>query len=556
MHWALNGHENGTLCDVTSKVIPVGRVEYSVKGKFRTKIVPSLLQGLIPPSSKCPPEYKDKWVDGEKSTPARIAHRSLWEHLGTGKVPYAQLVHAILDKRYEKVLGKYPKIHPLTESESLNGLEGVRYIDKVKQGTGAGLPCRGPKTERLLAGTPEAQTYTSVGRASVRFIAEMLMVGVNPGIAGDIIFKDEVKNPTKDIRIFACFPGPFNDLMRRISLPVFKYMQENYLLTGMSIGIDCVSQQWGKIYRKHMDFPYHLFWDFKKYDKSHHRNLMLLAAKVFLSIASHVLAVDSFVEGYPALLLLARGLAVVCHPVYNYKDSLFQVEGTLGSGLWLTAQWNTIIQEILLLMAWIEFRGEEEVRRAFEQEGRDTYMEDNARDGLGDDGMQSTIHEAFNLPFISEFLKREIGLTMTSPDKSDELPTSFPVEKWNFLKRGFLEKDGRVYAPIERESILKNVNWQVPTPFVSEEELHFQFVSSALQECAAAGDDRFEGLYNQIVEAYKTVPQLQNSCALFPTYREAVVEAKRRYDRDKDGTSALWSRAGQDANNFYRAFWR
>ena len=348
-------------------------------------------------------------------------------------------------------------------------MDGVRYLDKVKQRTGAGLPLKGPKTDHLLQGTPECLSYTAEGRKCVQTVAAALMAGYNPGIIADIQFKDEVKKPTKNIRTFAAHPAVFNELARRVFLVAVKYLQENYLLSGMSIGIDCISNQWGNIYHKHKDFPYHVFWDFKGYDKSHTRLLILMASLVLLEDANVVLKPDATVEGYPALFLFSRILAVAAAPCYAWKDSIFQVEGTLASGLFDTAQINTIIQEILLTLAWIDFKGYGLTLDEF-QRGKDSFTERCTRDGLGDDGMLSTFEEDFNLPFIANFLWDNYRIRMTDPDKTGVLPTQFEEVQWNFLKRGFLNLNGIVCAPLERESILKNVNWQTSTPNLTEEQ--------------------------------------------------------------------------------------
>jgi hypothetical protein len=548
--------EDPSFFDIPDNVSLIGRIEYGKPATLKTKYVKSLLYGLVPRSVKEPPEWKVRFVEGVKYSPSRVAHLGLWSHLGkdpSGKE--LSLALQIVKSRYTRILSRYKQVHPLTEATSLNGLEGVRYIDKVKHMTGAGKPVGNNKMWLLLTGTPENLTYTATGRASVRFVAESLMAGVNPGIVADVTFKDEVKKPDKDIRTFACVPFVYNELMRRLFLVVAKYVQENYLLTGVTIGVDPNSSAWRKIYNKHQDFRYHVFWDFKFYDKSHHKKMLLAASEVLLHMASVIFPPDSFVEGYPALLLFARGLAVACDIPYVYIDSVFQVGGSLPSGTFHTAFLNTIIQEIILEMAWISHRGYDVVKHEFDTSQCDSFQEEVVRDGLGDDGMLSTDDPEFNLPFLSKFCSEQLGVVMTSPTKGADLPTQFEVPDWNFLKRGFYPDGDVVWAPIERESILKNINWQKPSRDEEEEELHYQFTVSALRECAAGGDHRHRDLYRQIVRAFSSVPQL-NSRAVFPSYEEAHAAARLDLQKDKDGTSALWRMAGIDANNFLRSFWR
>jgi hypothetical protein len=548
MHWALS---NDKFCHENAR--PVGTIGYTTGGKWKSSLKASRLQGLagLPMSEKQPPVWRTVKRNGEDFSPPRLAHESLTQCLGHYNFPGLKLAMEVVQARHARILSKYAKLWPLTEHSSLNGLSGVRYVDKFKENTGAGLPFKGPKTDRLLQGTPENLMYTKAGRDSVLFITEQLMAGVNPGIIFDINFKDEIKKPLKDIRTFTACPAVYNELARRISLLPSKLLQDNYLLSGISIGVDVRSAQWGHIGRKHQRFPHHWFCDFQKYDRSHHWKVLQAACQVCLSDAAQVYAADATVEGYPVLLLYARILAVLLRPTYAYKDSLFEVDGTLASGVFITAMLNSIVQEIILQCAWIGYKGTDVIAKEF-HEGVDSFQENNASDKLGDDGMVSTFEKGFNLPFFAGFCARELGIVVTSPTKDDILPLAFPESTWNFLKRGFNFQPDGVFAPIEMESILKNVNWQRPGP-ETEEALHFSFVTSALQDCAATGDDRYQELYCRIVEAFELVwPDTRD----FPSYEEEVQRQKNNVKTEKDSPGALWVRAAEDPVSFYMRFWK
>jgi hypothetical protein len=140
-------------------------------------------------------------------------------------------------KRYKRIFAKAKPAHPLDEKTSLNGIAGVRFIDPFKKKTGQGLPRRGPKSSVILD-DGKTRFYTPEARESVRFVAHCLSEHINPGIIADINLKDEVKKIEKDIRGFASMPFAYNDIMRRGSLPVFKVIQENSILTGIAIGVD------------------------------------------------------------------------------------------------------------------------------------------------------------------------------------------------------------------------------------------------------------------------------------------------------------------------------
>jgi hypothetical protein len=207
------------------------------------------------------------------------------------------------------------------------------------------------------------------------------------------------------------------------------------------------------------------------------------------------------------------------------------------------------------MLAWIELQGEDVIREEFAN-GIDSFARDNDYDGLGDDGMCSTNHPDFNLAFLIKFCGEKLGVVMTDPTKSGVIPDSFPVEKWNYLKRGFNPVGGVVWAPIEEESILKNINWFTPTPELPEEEAHYQFCVAALQECAATGDERFLSLYRTITRAYYEAFPEAVGCRKFRSFAEEQEIQRNNLLVDKDGTAALWVRAKQDYETFAHTWFR
>lgn len=539
-----------------SHVRVIGNIGYSPGGSFKTKIQPSLLQGQegIPMSVKVPPDMKPIFVDGEKFTQARLAHEAHWEkYFPDPDFEHLDLAIAIIKNRRSKVFAKYPKTYPLTETESLNGLNGVRYVDKINHQTGAGLPLRGSKFPRLIHGVPENLVYTSTGKESVQFIADRLMAGENPGIIFDICFKDEVKKPSKPIRVFSACPAPYNEMMRRGFLLPQKIMQENYLITGLPIGVDVRSRQWRNIYRMLKKFAKTFWWDFKKYDKSHHWRMMLAACQILLWEMHCMYKSDATICGYPVLNLMAAGMVVLCNPHFNFRDTVFGVPVTLASGLFCTAQINSIIQEILLQLSWIDLKGVQVIAEEY-RKSIDSFAMANWNLRYGDDGGVATNDPDFNLRHFAASCATR-GYEVTSPDKSAEMPDSFPESSWSFLKRSFNDVDGITYAPIEEESILKNINWYTPNSTFSAEQGHYEFVTSALQECASTGDDRFRELYDAIVIAFHRV--FPENDYIFPSFEEQCFIQRKAYLQDKDGAASLWKMAqAEDPVEFAYAFWR
>jgi len=115
-------------------------------------------------------------------------------------------------------------------------------------------------------------------------------------------------------------------------------------------------------------------------------------------------------------------------------------------------------------------------------------------------------------------------------------------------------QQGLVWSPIEEESILKNVKWKGYSPHITDFRAHYEFTTAALQECASAGDERFEKLYVTIVNAFHTA--FPSAKVRFQSYSNEKVSQSERLNVDKDGSAALWKIKGEEAVAFSLKFWK
>lgn len=442
---------------------PAGSVDYPLL-RPRTRIIETPLNGLIPLSNKEIPDMRTGNIDGVY----RNFFNDVVDQLCDVRAAYPQaLLQRALDKvkdRYTRVFKKASPSHPLDEYHSLNGVDGVRFYDAFKRKTGKGLPKRGPKYDVIDVHGDGSRHYTATARESVQFVAECLAEHINPGVIADICLKDEVKKPGKAVRGFAAMPFPFNDIMRRAALPVFKVVQENAVLFGIAIGTDAESWEWKEIYLKHSSRKNHVLYDFKNFDRSHSEEILKAAHEILFECMSILFSEMDTICGIPWHQVVAGGFAFSSNPVYNVQGTLFEALGSLASGMFHTAVVNSIIQELILQMLWYRF---EEINGTYtpEDSSSDRFKANCSNTGYGDDGFVSTDVEGFDLPFFAAQAKAW-NLIITDPDKTDPNRKSFPLEMWSFLKRGF-EPDSDslgtfVRAPLEINSVLKTANFYVP----------------------------------------------------------------------------------------------
>lgn len=473
---------------------PAGSVDYPLL-RPRSRIVETPLNGLVPPSSKEIPDMRTGNIDGVYKNP----FNDVVDQLCDARAAYPQaLLQRALDKvkaRYQRIFKLASKSHPLDEFHSLNGVDGVRFYDAFKRKTGKGLPKRGPKYDVINVHGDGSRSYTTAARESVQFVAECLAEHINPGIIADINLKDEVKKPGKAVRGFAAMPFPFNDIMRRASLPVFKVIQENAVLFGIAIGTDAESWEWKEIFLKHSSRKNHVLYDFRNFDRSHSEEILKAAHEILFACMVILFHEMDTICGIPWHQVVAGGFAFSSNPVYNVQGTLFEALGSLASGMFHTAVINSIIQELILQMLWYRF---EEINGTYtpEDASSDRFKENCSNTGYGDDGFVSTDVEGFDLPFFAAQAKAW-NLIITDPDKTDPDRKSFPLEMWSFLKRGFEpDSDSRgtfVRAPLEINSVLKTANYYIPND-MPEQDAMVQRVNECVDHLSSHRSDEARDL--------------------------------------------------------------
>jgi hypothetical protein len=428
------------------------------------------------------------------------------------------------------VFDEVPHLKPLSDLEALNGLDGVRFVDGLKMQTGKGLPERGPKTD-LFVRIGDQWQFTEKGTRSTAYILDHLAKGENPGIIGDFVLKDEPVKVGKAARVFTPFPAPFNHIMRRVFLLVFKVIQENSDVLGIAIGVNARSSEWADRYHRHMRFPHHVLYDFKNFDLSHSKEALYHAHRVLMVCANRLYGRWGNVGGYPWALIAARGLALVGSPVYNVLNTIIQAQGSLGSGLWETAIINSVIQLIILESLWISYW------RSKEEGPVPPFEQHNTVDTYGDDGFVSTRHEGFNLRFFIQ-TAQQWNLIITDPDKYEIPRLVFPVHEWSFLKRGFVYKaELEVWAPLDIKSVYKLLNlWEVPTDLPIMDAV-IRRCGEAAEHLAYIETEEARALEAAMHQALCILYGARSEGSYFPL-RQSILD---KYARDFYPTYAHWN---------------
>jgi hypothetical protein len=80
----------------------------------------------------------------------------------------------------------------------------------------------------------------------------------------------------------------------------------------------------------------------------------------------------------------------------------------------------------------------------------------------GDDHVVSisdALAQYVNMPRVAAANKVTNGSNYTAPDKTTEFPDYYDITQVSFISRKFVERDGRVYAPLPLETVRESICW-------------------------------------------------------------------------------------------------
>lgn len=400
----------------------------------------------------------------------------------------------------------------LSEEDSLNGVDGAEFLYAFKRKTGSGLPTRGPK-ERFIEGDAEQGTlhFNRATRRAFVKLCRSYAKGVNPGVIFDATLKDEVKKPGKDVRVFLIVNFLHNFLTRSLLLPLFRELQKRFADTFVSIGVRADSEQWRLIGEIHKRFSLHIDFDFSGFDTSHNSAIKQRCFQLLIRLLDVYLHGDQKLGGLPWMQVYVGAVRLIMFMLVYSNTTLYEVVNGLPSGITETAWFNSLIQFMMILDAALTFHEE---TGNFPEFYLSIY---------GDDGILSTNTEGFDFFFLQRYFSdRNIRIT---PGTKEAIPRPhIPFDEISFLKRKFVWRDGRCYAPLELTSIVKQLEWWAPSPQETASSQTRMSVDNVGLYLAAHPSEEVDHLYECVASAFEE---------RFPESAEAAPLHTMNYFRNK-----------------------
>jgi len=460
-----------------------------VKRKYADDLFKCLDKQIIhgPPNMNNPP----KWYHFSKNL-AKFAE--------PGIGPSSEVLQKAVNDYYLpiskelKIFYKTGKLfcRPLDKMETINGINGLRYIDGLKMTSSIGFPLSG-KMSDFVQGPDNQKEFDSNSSFFWDRIEQMENLYLNGERAYPVFtahLKDEPKKIGSDkVRVFFGASTDFKLILRKYFLPIVRLLSEIPLLSECAVGIDSHSPNW-QVLMNHISTHGSdriVAGDYSGYDQQLPLNVTQACMKILVLLAQDL--------GYDdkSLIIMESMISDVTTPIVNYYGSLITLMGGNPSGQNLTVYLNSIVNSVLSRCAFFELRPSPSFCYYRKYVSQITYGDD-------DIGSVSSDCEWFNSIDKARILLT-YGLTYTPPSKTGDHLKYMDLNEVDFLKRKniYISELDLSIGALDEDSILKSLSYGIKSPHVTDEELIGQVIDGALHEYFAHGEEKYENFRSKIL---------------------------------------------------------
>jgi hypothetical protein len=391
---------------------------------------------------------------------------------------------------------------PLTRMQTVCGIDGKRYIDKMPPNTSVGYPLNKCKRDFLTMYAPDDYPdFQCPAELDQRFWdeTEKMRDCFRRDVRYYAIFQACLKDePTpkikKKVRVFQSAPIALQLMLRMYFLPIARFMSLNSILSECAVGVNSQGPEWEELTQFMRKFGEDriLAGDYSKYDLRMPAQLVLAAFDVMISIATEC---KYSAEDIAFMHYLAHEVA---YPILAINGDLIQLFGSNPSGHNLTVYINSIVNSLLLRCGYFAL-----VTRAKPKPFRSAV----AISTYGDDfkGSVRSGFDWFNHISFAKFLS-EHDIVLTMPDKSST-PTKYMRDAdADFLKRKniYIPEIRHHVGALDDSSIFKSLHTVLRSPALTPQQSAAQNLDGAMREWFFHG----RSVYDQRREQLQKVAEL------------------------------------------------
>ncbi len=414
------------------------------------------------------------------------------------------------------------RLEPLTLAESINGTRLVRGIARSKSVGGLGRS--GPKTKHLVLhpcehwpnGVDLCETSLKMTREVYSAWADGRVFAVPAVLIGK---SNEVRKVTKPImRDISSSPMEFLIAARSHMEPMCQVLRSIEGL-GIAIGTDASGPDWGILHATHarINPQRAIDFDFKAFNMNHGVIMKNLLVEVCRRLAAEI-----FIDGDRASKFVVACEVSGAYVVYVYKGEALLGTFTFPSGTWATGEKQSILSWLLTRACIAGAYSDVDVEVWFPRTGisKDLYSTHGGDDGLG------SISERYS-PFRGEafqrFMREEMGYTVTSEADKTKPPQESTLDGAVFYQRSFFHYEGRVFAPLNINSIKKMLLWRDAKSALDVDEHHAVLLERAANEFFMHGPTVYDARNVQL----RSIAYATGTSFKFLSFEERLV----KYDK-------------------------
>lgn len=392
-----------------------------------------------------------------------------------------------LIEKIEEIPELKQHIRPLTKMETICGIDGVRFIDKMPTNTSVGAPLSGAKSKYISLLDPEEfPDFACPAELDQQFwdhfeqCKKEFLEGRRVYFPFKACLKDEPTPINKDkVRVFQAAPIVLQLFVRMYFLPIVRLLSLFPLDSECGVGINTVGPEFDALaeYMRKFGVDRILAGDYSKYDLRMPAQLIFAAFSILIDIAIY------FGYDEESIIIMRAVATEIAYPFMMYNGDLVQHIGSNPSGQNLTVYINSIVNSLLMRCCFFSIYKNVAFRDAAAMM---TY---------GDDvkGSVSKKYDEFNHLSYTKWLA-EHDIVFTMPDKTST-PTKYMNDKdADFLKRSNVyNEDLEMWqGALSEQSIFKSLFANLESKVLTPRELAAQNIDGALREWWFHGRDVYE----------------------------------------------------------------
>jgi energy-coupling factor transporter ATP-binding protein EcfA2 len=459
--------------------IPVGSSNSAAF--FKTKARPTIIAD----------DVKERYPDADYAGPK--FGRSMWPKSAvyamnsTPGLPPDHLEWAACDyldgfKSLPKILSE--NVRPLTWEETLNGIDGSKFIGCLNFSTSMGSGFTGTKdhwTTVYLDSLSKTQKRVFDNKVwdEVHKSIERLKAGERPGWLFRGVPKDEPTHVTKEkVRIFMVGQIMCTLLVRKYYTPICSLLQLCTAISECAVGINAASPDWEEMVQHLERFKLAFDADHKKFDLSKASQISTASYKIMIELA----AMGDY-KGEDLFIMQMMSTEMLL-PLVNYAGGIYLLDGSTPSGIPVTVIINSLDNSLMNRCAY---------KSLFPRAPVGEFRKYVSHVNFGDDLINSVSfwRSSFNFHSMQKYLG-DYGIQITPGDKSAKGSRFMDLKKLVFLQRTSSQLPELPYrvGKLNEKSIVKPLVCTLGG--LSQDEAASVNIDGALREFVYHGQEIFE----------------------------------------------------------------